>query len=294
LDAGTATLTLIADRQPGNAARRNVDLVMLTSDEAQVKNRIEKEGYLPLDGMLTQAGDVYLKVHNHAGGADLTLTVPNGTEHSPYWVHLRDWKPKTIAARAGDSTDWVEVGSLLDTLNDGQWKLTAAGKEKLHFDLEVGVRTAAGKVESIKRFADLDGSIELGYFTDTRYSRAIRTTEEVLYELVDYLKKQPVQGKPPQRTLVYGYTFDPRPANAKYSAALAEFIQLTGATALGPSGPEHLDPASPLVRGYIDVREQTPEQLEKLCQKLKAEGKADKIAVVSLGDEIGLAAAPAG
>ena len=132
LAAGRAKLTLVAGPQKGvNAARRNVDLVMLTSDEKQVKKRIDKENYLPLDGMLTQADDVYLKVHNNKGGAALSLTVPPATEHSPYWVHLRDWKPKTIAAATGQSTDWTEVGSLLDTLNDGQWLLTAkaTGKE---------------------------------------------------------------------------------------------------------------------------------------------------------------------
>jgi len=64
LEAGRAKLSLVAGRQKGNAAKRNVDLILLTSDEKQVKDRIDKEGYLPLDGMLTQAGDVYLKVHN--------------------------------------------------------------------------------------------------------------------------------------------------------------------------------------------------------------------------------------
>jgi len=121
LQAGPATLTLIADRQPEPAAKRNVDLVMLTSDEAQVKTRIEKEGYLPLDGMLTQEGDVYLKVHNAANAPALTLSMANGTEHSPYWVHIRNWKPKTIAAKPGESTDWVEaaVCSIRSTMGSG-------------------------------------------------------------------------------------------------------------------------------------------------------------------------------
>src|SRR5947208_385650 len=43
LKAGTARLTLVADKQPEPAARRNVDLVMLTSDEEQVKQRIDKD-----------------------------------------------------------------------------------------------------------------------------------------------------------------------------------------------------------------------------------------------------------
>ena len=296
LAAGRAKLTLVAGPQKGNAARRNVDLVLLTSDEKQVKERIDKENYLPLDGMLTQAGDVYLKVHNNKGGAALSLTIPNGTEHSPYWVHIRNWKPKTITAPRGQSTDWVEVGSLLDTLNDGQWLLTAksTGKEgvKLRFDLEFGVRNADGKIETIKRFENLSGNMSLAYDADTRYSRRIRLSEQVLYDLVDYLKKHPVRGTAPTRTLIYGSTFDPRPDNAKYTAALAEFLRLAGPTALNRTGPRDIDRTG-LVRGYVDLRGQSPAQLEKFCQGLKANGLADRVAVVSLGDEIGLGAPPA-
>lgn len=290
LQAGKATLTLIAGKQPEPAARRNVDLIMLTSDQAQVKNRIEKENYLPLDGMLTQDGDVFLKVHNRPGGGDLNLTIGNGTEHSPYWIHIRNWKPKTVTTKPGASSDWVEVGSLLDTLSDGQWNLPAAGKG-MHFDVEFGLKNADGKIESLRRFSDLKGNVMLAYDGDTRYSRRIRLSEEILYDLVGYLKKQKIQGTAPKRTLVYGSTFDPRPTDAKYTAALDEFVKLMGATALGRSAPENLTDDG-LVRGYFDVRS-IGMPLEAYCKKLQAEKRADKIAVVSLGDEIGLALPPA-
>ncbi|HEX5269928.1 MAG TPA: hypothetical protein VFW33_05555, partial [Gemmataceae bacterium] len=152
LDAGEATLTLTAEKQPEPAARRNVDLVLLTSDIEGVKNRIEKENYLPLDGLLTQAGDVLVKLHNK-GAQPLTLTLPPCTEHSPYWVHIRTWQPKTITAAPGVVTDWVEVGSLLDSLNDGQWRLTAKSDGPVRYELEFAVRTAAGKAETIRTFA---------------------------------------------------------------------------------------------------------------------------------------------
>lgn len=287
LKAGPARLTLVADRQPEPAARRNVDCVLLTSDITDVKNRIDKEGYLPLDGLLTQAGDLFLKVRN-AAAAPLTLTVQPGTEHSPYWVHLRAWKPKALTVAPGQTTDWVEVGSLLDTLNDGQWALTAKGSGAVRYDLEFGVRNASGAMETIRRLPGLTDSVELAYDADTRTTRRIRPSEEVLYDLVAELKKQPVAGPPPRRTLVYGYTFAPRPGNAKFNEALAEFVRLTGATALGRNVVEDVNDKSGLVQGYIDVRGQSVAQLEALCQKLKAEGRADRIAVVSLGDEIGL------
>ena len=44
-------------------------------------------------------------------------------------------------------------------------------------------------------------------------------------------------------------------------------------------------------RGYVDVR--SDNDLEKKCQEFIKQGVADKIAVVSLGDEIGLPAPPA-
>src|SRR5262249_54540075 len=142
LQAGRAKLTLIADKQPEPAAKRNVDCIMLTSDEEQVKMRIEKENYLPLDGMLTQAGEVFVSIGNN-GDKPLSITFPNGTEHSPYWVHLRNWKPKTITVEAGQGTDWIEVGSLLDTLSDGQWNITAKGDEP--YRLKFVTKTASGK-----------------------------------------------------------------------------------------------------------------------------------------------------
>lgn len=298
LQPGRARLTLMADAQPEPAARRNVDLVMLTADEAQVKMRLEKEGYLPLDGMLTQQGDVFLKVHNQAGSAALTLTVPNGQEHSPYWTHLRDWPPQTISAQPGESTEWIEVGSLLDTLNDGQWKLAAAGAGPLSYSLEFGVRDASGQTQSIKRFDGLAGDVELAYDADTRYSRRIRLTDEVLYDLVDYLKKQPVKGIAPKRTLVYAYTaLRPKPGDARFNAAIEEFIRLTGVSAplgidAGGSTSNLGQPLSKqeLVRGYVGIHGVKTDEIAAVAQKLKAEGAADKVAVVSRGDEIGLPA----
>ena len=287
LDAGEATLTLIAQKQPELAARRNVDLVMLTSEVEEVNRRIQKENYLPLDGMLTQANDVYLKVHNQAGSPDMRLVVGNGTEHSPYWVHMRSWKPKRIDVKSGQSTEWIEVGSMLDTLNDGQWNLSAqaTGPQAagLRFHLEFGARTATGKIDTIAQFKNQTGNVSLAYDADTRYSRSIRLSEEVLYDLIAYLKKQPKpKGKPLTQTLLYGYTFTEQKGNKKYNNAIQEFMKLIGATALNRTNRKGIDTSGGLVRGYIDVRGRSPKQLEALCLDLKNEGKARHIAVVSL------------
>src|SRR5882762_10130983 len=199
---------------------------MLISDIDEVNRRIQKEGYLPLDGLLTQAGDIYLKLHNARESAPVTLNIPNGTEHSPYWVHQRNWKPKTVTANPGKSSDWLEVGSLLDSLNDGQWQLGVKRNGPVRFDLEFAFNSAGGRQKTIRGFENLTNDIALAYDADTRYSKRIRSTEEVLYELVDYLEKHPVHGRPPKRTLIYGSTFPAQPKNAKYTAALDEFRRL--------------------------------------------------------------------
>ncbi len=278
LEPGLAKLSLIAGKQKEPGAKRNVDVVMLTMDETQVKNRIEKENYLPLDGMLTQAGDVWMRVRNQAD-SPVTVSVGSGREHSPYWVHIRNWGArKTATAIAGQTSGWVEVGSLLDSLNDGQWGANAKGKD-LDYVLQFGLKTAAGKIDQIAEFPSRADKLDLAYHGDTRYSRLVRDSSQVLYDLLDYLRKQPKRGRLPKRTLIYGYTFDVRGRNAKYQAAVKEFTDMFALShgRSGATGP----------RGYIDVRSVGTDKLAEHCRKLGADAK--NIASVSLGDEIGLA-----
>jgi hypothetical protein len=282
LASGLAKITLTAGRQPAPQARRNVDLVMLTRDEAEVRQRIEKEGYLPLDGLLTQSGDVWVRLANQPDGSAMTLTVPPGTEHSPYWVHVRRWKPVVLKAEPGRTVDWTEVGSVLDSLNDGQWNLQAApdGQGKpLHYKLEFGVRNAAGNIENVAEFESREPALRLTYQADTRYSRRIGTQEQVLYDLMSYLKAIPMRGRTPTQTLIYGYTFDPG-LSPRYDAAVREFRSLFGLRLTSPE---------PIPGTYVDWRGQSPEQLDETCKKL-SEAERRNIAVVSLGDEIALPA----
>jgi len=282
LDRGLAKITLVAGPQPAPQARRHVDLVMLTRDEAQVRQRIEKENYLPLDGMLTQAGDVWARLINQPDGSAMRLTLPNGTEHSPYWVHLRTWKPVVMTAEPGQTVDWTEVGSLLDTLNDGQWNLKAASVEPdrpLHYRLELGVRTAAGAIDKIAEFESRQPALRLTYQADTRYARRFGVQEQVLFDLLAYLKKIPMRGRTPTQTPIYGYTFTPG-LSPRYDAAVREFRELFSLRLTSPE---------PVAGTYVDWRGQSPEKLQETCKKL-SETERRNIAVVSLGDEIGLPA----
>lgn len=223
LKPGPATVTLVADKQPSPGARRNVDLLMLTTDVEQVNMRIETENYLPLDGMLTQSGDVWLRVTN-VGSQPLTFgaqgPMPGGgnwQQHSPYWVHLRNWKTPTIEVSPGQTSEWVEVGGTMDTLNHGQWSWTGNGK----YQAEFALRNPAGKLETIRTFTG-EGDLLLAAEGDTRYSRRLRTQDEVLYDLLDYLKKQPAHGKTPTRTQIHALTFTPSD-DPKHAAAVNEF-----------------------------------------------------------------------
>ena len=281
LDAGPATFTLIADKQTEPAARRNVDVIMLTPDVEDVARRIEKEGYLPLDGLLTQAGDLHLRARAQSRAI---IEVPHGTEHSPYWVHQRHWKTRKLELAAGEQSQWVEVGSLLDSLNDGQWRITV--KADAPCALEFAVPDAGG-MRIIRTLDNVRGELELAYDADTRYSRRLRTPPEVIDELLAHLGG-PAHGRAPQRTLIYGYTFASRPGDELYNTKIDLFRARMGATALGAGRTEELEDASPPVRGYIDLRGKSPEQLRAEAEKLRQAGRADRIAVVSLGDEIGL------
>jgi len=266
LKPGVAKISLIAGKQPGPQAKRNVDLLMLTRDEEQVKHRIAKEKYLPLDGWLTQAGDVWLKAHNAGSEAVTVKNIARGRagwqEHSPYWVHMRNWKPISFKVEAGQSSDWVEVGSNMDTLNDGQWGFETSGPCKL----EIGLREADGTISTLRKL-DANGKLPLIGWADTRYVRSIRTPEEGVAELIDELKKVSPHGKRPTQTLIYAFS------NIDALRDLYGFTDLIQ--------------GSRKVTTYTDLRNKNVAKLKEACEKLSPEARSN-LRVVSLGDEIGL------
>ncbi len=266
LERGEASVRLIAGSQPTPAARRNVDLVMLTRDAAGVRRRIDGEGYLPLDGLLTQAGDVWLKVAN-PGSARLTarsLAFWAGPwqEHSPYWVHQREWKPLTIDVAPGAETEWIEVGTTMDTLNDGQWGFECTGRCSLTF----GLKDAAGAIGTLRRF-EVSGKLPLVGQADSRYSRALPKPEEMKAALLRELAAVTLPGRLPTLTPLYATT------------AIPELYPLFGLTSIDGNarGPH----------GYVDWRGKSAAQLEELLRPLD-DARKKEISVVSLGDEIAL------
>jgi hypothetical protein len=151
----SVSLSVSAGLSPPNSGRRNVDVVVLTSNLTDLAVRVAHggdQGNTPLDGLLTQQGDVFLRLRNAADSVPMNLSVPFCAEHSSFWTHLRfpnaagasSIPPLLLPALPGQSTGWVEAGSRLDTLNDGEWSLQAAPdnatlRTQLHFFVEVGV-----------------------------------------------------------------------------------------------------------------------------------------------------------
>jgi len=113
LKAGAALLRLKATQQKTgntlrlNAARRNIDLVVLTNDRAGMAAQKAKARYLELDGWLVQDGDLFVKFTNPSSGAGPCIPVVEALQtgqHSPYYIHVRDWV-RTRVLRSGRLMD---------------------------------------------------------------------------------------------------------------------------------------------------------------------------------------------
>lgn len=259
LQPGPAKIFLIAGSQPNPGARRNVDLLMLTRDEAQVENRVEKEGYLPLDGWLTQAGDVFMRVTN-TGTTTASVKEDGWGEHSPYWVHMRTWKPGAVEVNPGKTSDWVDLGGGMDTLNDGQWGVTASGPCTIEF----GARNADGTITRIRQYENINGKLNLIGYADVRYSHLVRTRQEGIDDLLQYLNAIPMQGKTPTQTMIVAGT------------GIREIDDLFGTNGRYMTGP-HLG---------TDLRGKTADELDVWAKGLTDEQRAAYL-YISLGDEIG-------
>jgi len=112
LAAGPATIRLIAGPQlDGNkprtmAAKRHVDVICLTNDTAGLEVQRKKARYLELDGWLVLDGDLFVRFTNPRDGLGpcIPIVAPHlQGQHSPYWVHVRDW-PTTRVLKSGRLT----------------------------------------------------------------------------------------------------------------------------------------------------------------------------------------------
>lgn len=186
LAAGPATIRLIAGPQKqGNPARRHVDLICLTNDqEGREAQKKYCRTYLEMDGWLVQDGDLFIRFKNLNGKPLAPAIAPNNQgQHSPYYVHLRDWPSTTVfnngytlsatqymnagprcdavnkkhlapmlsadgsPIQPGKTSGWVPMGQVLDALHNCIWTLDAPGKMEVEFAIPDG----KGGLKSIRK-----------------------------------------------------------------------------------------------------------------------------------------------
>ena len=98
LVAGPAQLLLSVDRAltptggPTPSAERHIDVVVLHKNLSDVAWRLRTGcmmNNMPFDGLLTQQGDVFARVHAPPGACAMNLSLPFTIDHSSYWTHVR-------------------------------------------------------------------------------------------------------------------------------------------------------------------------------------------------------------
>eukprot|EP01048_Picozoa_sp_COSAG05_P007085 COSAG05_NODE_488_length_9324_cov_10.796336_4_plen_412_part_00 len=234
---------------------------------------------------------MFLRVSNAVDGTPMNLSVPFCAEHSSYWTHLRFPGPAgsnaiprlDIAAMPGETSHWVEVGSRLDTLDDGEWSLKATPQNaslhsQLHYTVEVGVPTAAtatphDQFDVIAAFKvrgcpyiDKGGTdnaplgpaapnscpLLLAYDANTRGTRRIRRVEEqvatVMRRVKAHQRKLPPHGQLPTANATIVSCTDCFPNRSGLSAAWNESAtQFRNAFGIQVQGEDDL--ASPTFSG---------------------------------------------
>lgn len=329
LQKGPARLVLFKDRQPSPAARRNVDIIMLTTDTEELNRRIEKEAYLPLDGLLTQAGDLFIKIRNPADAPfPVILQSPTSNEHSPYWIHSRHWKPLWIDKQGGhpkrpanpgwiapgEESPWVEIGSGLDSLNLSGYFPTVFypdgnGQEDIDLEISFAVSGKDGPPRVIKqcRYRDPTGrAAAFAVAGNVRYTEKIETFEEILEKLLAEVRQFPPRGKVPQKILFFNtFIASFQPSRKPGMHTRRDELRLDICLALGNNVlndmpgwiPEDLAKSRKIgfrQTGLFDCRGVPTDKLREWIKSLKDAGQWPYVKIVSLGDEIGLGGPPGG
>lgn len=202
---GPLRVRLVAAQQPGPAARRIIDAIILTTNITGVAERIKHEKGLPLDGWLTQAGDVYLRPWNRSD-APVAFTIWPGSERSPAAIHFRTWQPLNISVDSRRIPSWLEAGHLLDTLNDGLWHISVDSLPESKTPLlaiEFGIVKGDGSIQSMRTIGLTSNRLDIVYRGALRYDRRIitRTEAEQAFE------RTVIASAPPSAPLreVYGH-----------------------------------------------------------------------------------------
>ena len=229
LEKGTATISLSAvhdctEQEGCLYANRNLDVIMLHPNSSDIEMRMAKEtAILPLDGLLSQNNEVFMKLTNHDEESNITVVVPLEYTHSPDYAapHLilnrtQGGKGLAVSLPAGGTSEWVNIGGLLDTLNHGTLNMPIAPTslnqpyynkttKKGGYSFVIGVNTnpfdksgAPPVIAEIgRRFDSRTNDTQVYVDASTRASRRVRHQVEDFDEVMRSLEAQgPVPGKP--------------------------------------------------------------------------------------------------
>ncbi len=360
LNPGPATLRFKASQQLDgnrlrlNAARRNLDVMVLTNDREGLATQKAKARYLELDGWLVQDGDLFVRITNPTGGLGPCIPVVEamrGGEHSPYYVHVRDWgatkvlrsgrlpdplayanegprshavNPRSLAPlldvakftqpknpdkpeagtqvvipeseylQPGQSSGWIPLGQVLDSLHHVQWTPRAIYQDTkikdVHLQLQFAVPDGRGGLKTVKDITvrgkptlfEMPGNVapnaQVAAALEERFwLPEIRTQKEAIDWLLAEVRKFPNAGPMAKRFLIYnimgfgGRNFDD-PAVKQLALALGDN------TWAGGTGKK---------RDLVaHLRDPNPEAIKKT--EAAREGGFEDVLVVSYGDEIHL------
>ena len=218
---------------------------------------------LPLDGYASQYGEVYARftnlgaatlnltlsaLYSHSGGAgnhlilavwdNYTNALVSGCSYKGDQTNLRAFSeatfkpaaggprcPRILLSATGQSSEWIEVGSLLDTYNHGTWNFPR-GTYKLDIGVtSLGVMQRGGggssyptgspAIEQITSFTAYNTSLQLQVDGSTRATRRVRDQHGSFFSIVDameqHVKVAPLSpnGKMAVNMPFYARTFGP-------------------------------------------------------------------------------------
>jgi len=301
LKPGKAKITLIAEKQPEPAARRIIDRVILTNTEEDIQHRLKEESYLPLDGLCTREGDLYLKVKNNAGSPKpIIFSAPLQSYNqmkSPHGqAHIFKTKEGKLIGVNGEGADkekdadwlqpgqespWVEIGSLFDALSDCGWAPWSIVKDNSESDIKpdctltFGSPSPDGEIQVIRTMKysvahdkPYAGLATFGIWGNLRQGYEIQTRDEMVGELCELIGDFPEKGKTPELLIVEGGVWQ----GHEVLDAMGFKYQFGRPTVYGHTF------------GHPPVR--TPKGVREWCDKQKGEGIADGVIGISLGDEV--------
>ena len=300
LRAGPAAFTLYTLENAEPAAKRNVDVIYLTTDLS------DKPGNLtdPFLDDLRMPGGPYLRLAN-LGRAPMWVEARLTINRRNWGVGigaigrsglLRGVEGEAREIPPGATSAWVDLGPLMDTVHQNGLTLSRRG-EPADAPIEVAVEIASAPDgrHQLRRIAYHGDSPQLGIVLPVDLNpKEILTYEEVAEKQLAYVRAFPEKGRLPEKILFYGVVSGADAAGATRLGKLQfELKRRLGYNTLLENGSPQdlralgLEPKRVLT--HLEYRLDTSEEhLKQIHQQWEASGRLPYLLTISLGDEVGL------